>query len=124
MWLMDLFSTVRRDRLALKDMRVKPLTRFDVSWPAMMAAIRGARADLAGGCDFNMELHGSSIIGIVERRLGLPYTGMIDVMRDAPDNALWELFYPHFDPAHFGKITRQDAVNAIDNWLANRSPWA
>jgi hypothetical protein len=125
MWLMDLFSIVQRDRRALKSLRAKqPVTRFDISWSAMRAAIREVRDDLANGGDFNMGLHGSSIVGLVERKLGLPYAGMIDVMRDAPDNSLWDLFYPHFEPAHFIKITPQDAVVAIENWLTNRSPWA
>jgi hypothetical protein len=137
------FKRAGRERRALKALRAKSHpTRFDISWSAMRAAIREARDDLAAGqlkhihqCDaaeglcFNMGIHrveanGYSIvglIGLVERKLGLPVTGMIDVMRDAPDNSLWDLFYPKGSPVDIENITPQEIVAAIDRWLA-RSP--
>lgn len=141
MILIELFQRAGRERRALKALRAKSdPTRFDVSWPAMRAAIREARDDLAAGrlrhvsqaddarnlgpC-FNMGIHRTEagdhsivgLIGLVERKLGLPVTGMIDVMRDAPDNSLWELFYPERSPVEIEQITPQETVNAIDRWL-------
>jgi hypothetical protein len=108
----------------------------------MRAAINEARDDLAAGrlrhvaqaddarnlgACFNMGIHRTEagdhsivgLIGLVERKLGLEPTAMIDVMRDAPDNSLWDLFYPdQFSPADIERITPQDTVVAIDRWLA------
>src|ERR1700686_418322 len=84
MILIELFQRAGRERRALKALRAKSHpTRFDISWPAMRAAIREARDDLAAGrlqhiqqadkaegpC-FNMGIHrtetdGYSIVGLI-----------------------------------------------------------
>jgi hypothetical protein len=136
--------------LAVSAERLRPFakqnpTRFDISWSAMRAAIRESRDDLATGrlrhvaqaddvrnlglC-FNMGIHRTEagdhrivgLIGLDELKLGLEPTGMIDVMPDAPDNSLWDLFYPdHFSPADIERVTPQDAVLAINRWFAKSS---
>jgi hypothetical protein len=141
--LIEMFQRAGRERRALKALRAKTSpTRFDISWSAMRAAIREARDDLAAGrlrhvaqaddtrnlgACFNMGIHRTEagdhsivgLIGLVERNLGLEQTAMIDVMRDAPDNSLWDLFYPDcFSPRDIERVTPQDAVLAIDRWFA------
>jgi hypothetical protein len=148
--LFDIFSRSARDRAALATWRAEKKTpgRFDIA--AMRAAIREARDDLAAGrlrhvrqaddtknfgpC-FNMGIHRTEagdhsivgLVGLVERKLGLEVTGMIDVMRDAPENSLWDLwdlFYPNLSPITYDAITPQEAVLAIDAWFAKeRDPW-
>jgi hypothetical protein len=141
--LIEMFQRAGRERRALKALRAKKSpTRFDISWPAMRAAISEARDDLVAGrlrhvaqaddarnlgACFNMGIHRTEagdhsivgLIGLVERKLGLEPTAMIDVMRDAPDNSLWDLFYPdHLSPTDIERVTPQEAVSAIDKWLA------
>lgn len=106
----------------------------------MQAAIQEAREELAAGrlrhvnqietsdhsgeC-FCMGIHRRearaysivSLAGLVERKLGLEIAGLLDVMRDVPDNTLRHLFYPQFAPRVYDEITPARAVNAIDRWL-------
>lgn len=145
MILIEFFQIAIRHRRALKALKARTSpTLFDISWAAMRAAIREARDDLyaghlkhvyqtdvAKGDCFNMGIHrvedkDHSIVGLkglVERKLGLPLHGMIELMRNAPDNTLWDLFYPERPPREIEQITPQDAVAAIDRWLENKIPY-